>query len=79
MFEVINEIMNEHPLLKIIIGIDANHFMKNHDTRGLEVIPATETEHTSTKKRTFVQAQFSKADIMTSAVKDHIITNLNIR
>jgi hypothetical protein len=49
-------------MLKIIVGIDANHFIKETNNNFLNTVPGEEVQTTSTKKRTHLQAQFHKAD-----------------
>ena len=62
MFKVLNEIRNDNPKLKIIIGIDANQDTFAHPNNKFTTFPnPANHKSTSTKKRTRVQVQFHKA------------------
>ena len=67
MFEKLKEIKQEHPLMRIIVGTDANHLLdKNNflDSEGNPIFfmtPETPDKPTTIKKRSFLQAQFKKA------------------
>lgn len=66
--------MTEYPHLKIIVGIDANQFLKSMDS--FNVFPLSQHHFTTRKRRTDMQLQFSKAGIIAQDIRDHIITNL---
>lgn len=77
MFEQLSNILDEHPLLKIMIGIDANHFIP--DTHiPFRLVPSNQEKPTTIKKRTYLQAQFKKAGEEVRAVKDHLIAKGHI-
>lgn len=82
MFETLEKILHDHPMLKLIIGIDANHFIKSEDipeVLNLKRVPETEDIPTTFKKRTYLQPQLSKADVEISEVKDLVMTNRTIK
>jgi hypothetical protein len=58
------------------MGIDANHFLNCFKIPYVQITPHVNTKPTTTKKRTFIQAQYKKAGLPVDEVKDHIITNL---
>lgn len=64
--------------MKIIVGIDSNHFLADTQNSHLEHAPFLEGKSTTVKKRSFLQAQFKKAEIAVSEVKDHIISSQEI-
>lgn len=78
-FKALEELYDEHPLMKIIIGTDANHFIGGCPTNFLNFVPKTVEEITSNKMRTHVQVQFKKAGDQSKAGKDYILTNLDIK
>jgi len=45
---------------------------------GHDIYPFSNENPTSVKRRTYLQAQYNKANVSVSEVKDHIITNLKI-
>lgn len=64
----------------VIIGVDANHFMEVPQIKGsINIVPTDKSHSTTIKKRTFIQAQLHKADIVVNEVKDHILTTLPIQ
>jgi hypothetical protein len=67
--------MNQYPNLKIVMGIDANHFL---ESKNLNIYPLTNNQITTRKRRTDMQLQFEKSGIIVQDVKDHILTNLRI-
>lgn len=84
MFETLRGIKEQHPLLKIIIGMDANHLVKHEnllDENGRQMFfltPSQPEKPTTVKKRSFLQAQFKKSGIAVSEVKDHIVASRDI-
>ena len=61
----------------MIVGVDANHFIKDPKIKGsIDIIPIDPSEATTIKKRSYIQAQYHKADQQVNEVKDHIITNM---
>jgi hypothetical protein len=76
MHKNLTEILNLFPSIKLIIGIDANHYMKDFNIPRVQIIPRDEKYPTTIKKRSFIQVQYSKAGIKINEVKDHIISNL---
>ena len=66
-------------MMKIIVGADANHFLKESPGNFLKRVPSMEAETTSTKKRTFMQVQFKKGDVEARSIKDQILSTLAIR
>ena len=67
--------------ITIIAGVDANHYIsqENQPVPNIEIFPSNKNDFTTNKKRSYLQAQLKKADVAVNEVKDHIITNLNIR
>ena len=84
MFAVLRQIKEDHPLLKILIGIDANHFLVHEnllDSEGNQIFfiaPNVPEKPTTIKKRSFMQAQYKKSGLAVSEVKDHIVSSKNI-
>ena len=80
MFAVFKEIKNDHPFLKIVAGMDSNHFLVHDnllDGEGKPVFfmtPEIPDKPTTIKKRSFMQAQYVKAGVAVAEVKDHIVT-----
>ena len=72
--EVIQSILTEEPELKVIMGIDANQFLTDLDQ--LNIYPKTNNNFTTRKRRTNMQLQFEKSEVVVQGVKDHIVTNL---
>ena len=65
--------------LTIIVGIDANHHIRDFDLSfKVNIAPLNPEESTSIKKRSYIQAQLHKADLLVDELKDHIITSLVI-
>ena len=63
----------------VIVGVDANHFIKDPKiNESIEIIPTDPSEATTIKKRSYIQAQYHKADQQVNEVKDHIITTMKI-
>ena len=80
MFSVLKDIKQEHPLLRIVAGMDANHFLdqNNLKSEGRDIFymtPSKDDKPTTIKKRSFLQAQYKKAGKAVSEVKDHIVTS----
>jgi hypothetical protein len=81
MFEILRKIKEEHPLLKIIIGMDSNHLVHHENLLNDKreqmffLTPRTQDKPTTVKKRSFMQAQFKKAGLAVSEVKDHIVAS----
>ena len=79
MFTTLKQIKTENPLLKIMIGMDANHFLEhdnllNDDGEQIFFIaPDVPDKPTTIKKRSFLQAQYKKSGLAVSEVKDHIV------
>ena len=48
-------------MLKIIIGMDANHYLAEAEKNFLNTVPDDPSMVTSTKQRTHLQVQFHKA------------------
>lgn len=75
----LNNLRKDYPGYNIILGADANSFVKNEFLdRVYSIFPTNENTITTRKKRTFLQPQFKKGDIVVEACKDHIITSLQI-
>ena len=68
------------------MGIDANHFIRpeliennvSTTTLKMHIYPSSEEEFTTKKKRSYLQAQLNKANLLVNEVKDHIITTFEI-
>lgn len=84
MFATLHKIKAEHPLLRIVLGMDSNHFIDQtllSDGEGQQqffITPVTEEQPTTIKKRTFLQAQYKKAGKEVSEVKDHVVGSREI-
>ena len=84
MFTKLKEIKKDHPLLRIVVGMDANHFldktnfMNEKQNPVFFMTPEVPEKPTTIKQRSFMQAQFKKAGIAVSEVKDHIVTTSKI-
>lgn len=84
MFKTLRSIKEEHPLLRIVIGMDANHFLVtdnflNTDGRPVfNMVPDSPERPTTVKKRSFMQAQYKKGGVEVSEVKDEIVTTHKI-
>lgn len=76
MYKVLDKILEEYPHMKIVVGMDANHFIKEHGkfTR----FPISEKDVTTRKKRTFIQLQYNKSNKLVEEVKDLLVSNLEI-
>ena len=77
MYEVLNRILTEYPNLKIVVGMDANHFLKARDS--FHTFPAEAKDITTRKKRSYFQPQFNKANKLVEEVKDLLLSNLPIK
>lgn len=62
--------------MKIILGMDANHFIKQHGN--FSRFPISEKDVTTRKKRTFIQMQYNKSNKLVEEVKDLLVSNLEI-
>jgi hypothetical protein len=64
--------------------MDANHYLDERNFRDEEgvqkffMVPDTPEKPTSIKKRSFLQAQYKKAGVSVSEVKDEIVTTHKI-
>lgn len=76
---MLDKIAKAHKGLKIIVGMDANHYVKQVllDPKTY-IVPNSGRVGTSIKKRTYIQAQLHKADQRINEVKDHIVSTLPI-
>ena len=77
MYDILTRILNESPNTKIIVGMDANHFLKAKDQ--FHTFPNAENTITTRKKRTFLQPQFNKANKLVEEIKDLLLSNLTIK
>ena len=65
--------------MHLIVGMDANHWIESFKLDKLSwIVPIESDQHTSIKKRSYIQAQLHKADVMINELKDHIISTLPI-
>ena len=71
MFKVFDSIKNDHPDIKIIVGIDANSFLQNSN---YIIYPNNKNNFTTAKKRTAMQLQTKKSNLLDIKCKDHLIT-----
>jgi hypothetical protein len=79
MFQVLGELCDAHPMIKIIIGIDANHFIGSCRTIFMNYAPKNKDEATTLKQRTYLQTQVGKAGEMVRECKDFILTNMEFK
>lgn len=81
MFKALREVRAQHPFIKIIIGMDANHLIHHENLLNEEgkqiffLTPSVPERVTTIKKRSHMQAQFKKAGLEVSEVKDHIVSS----
>lgn len=69
MVDILTQIRSEYPNLKIILGADANHYMgidKNGQARvkDLKIFPNDLSAVTTAKKRTAMQPQTHKSNLI---------------
>jgi hypothetical protein len=62
MFVVLKAIMDEYPQLKVILGVDANQPLNRMDD--ITIFPIAKEFITTSKKRTMLQVQFHKSDVL---------------
>lgn len=79
MFDDINKVLHENGGLQIILGADSNHFMRPSLCPSLNFIPDTEKASTTSKKRTYMQLQSSKANVIVFETKDHLLSTMKAR
>lgn len=84
MFKTLKMIKEAHPLIRIVIGMDANHFLEQENLMNEEgrelffMAPDNKNKPTTVKKRTYMQAQYSKAGVLVEEVKDHVVSTHKI-
>jgi UDP-N-acetylglucosamine 2-epimerase len=84
MFDTLRQIRTDHPLLKIVLGMDSNHFVdatllyNEQEQQLFFMVPTLPEKPTTVKKRSFMQAQYSKAGVEVSEVKDHVACSREI-
>jgi hypothetical protein len=61
-----------------VIGVDANHFLDPNVYSGFNFIPDVEKSSTTSKKRTWVQLQSSKSNLIVMETKDHLISTRKV-
>lgn len=74
MFNTLNQVKSQHSDTVIIVGVDANQFLPMHKHPGFGIYPVEESTITSAKKRTYMQLQTNKANVIVMDCKDLIIT-----
>ena len=67
---------SKYPLLHIIVCGDMNSCIES--VEGFNIYPNDKREFTNAKKRTMIQPQFNKGDLLSKDIKDQIITTLQI-
>lgn len=77
MFKILTKIQQNENVY-VIMGLDSNHFMSPKDYPRYNIHPAVATESTSTKKRTAIQLQTKKTNLIVMETKDQIVSDLNI-
>ena len=60
------------------MGLDSNHFMNPKTYTPYNISPDIEIESTSIKKRTAIQLQTKKTNLIVMETKDQIVTDLKI-
>ena len=78
MFEILNKIVKDHKDIQIILGIDCNHFMNPEKYTEFNITPNVETQSTTIKKRTAIQVQSKKTNLIVMETKDQIVSTLPI-
>ena len=78
MFKALEEIKEENHDLDIILGTDCNHFMSPKKYTSFNISPSMEVQSTTIKKRTAIQVQSRKTNVIVMETKDQIVTNLDI-
>lgn len=68
-------IIEKYADFEVIVGMDANSFIKPFDER-LHMFPDSPEQYTTIKKRTSMQVQSSKAEKLVQENKDAIMTTL---
>jgi len=68
----------EHPGIQIILGLDSNHFMNPDKYPDFHISPAAETQSTTIKKRTAIQLQSKKTNVIVMETKDQIVSSMPI-
>lgn len=76
LFLALEELVTAHPMLRVIVGANCSQYLAADKNNFLNTVPDTPDEQTSTKMRTYLQAQLSKAGQYTSLVKDHLFSTL---
>lgn len=76
MFATFDRILKENPGLELILGTDSNHFMDPALYKGYSFIPNQQKMSTTSKKRTWMQLQTSKANVIVMETKDHLVSTL---
>lgn len=77
MFGILRNIMLEYPTLNMIVGMDANQWINPQDF--LSSFPDSNETITTSKKRTMMQMQYHKSDILVQETKDYLMTNMLIK
>ncbi len=62
----------------IVVGADTNSFVNTSNMESFYAYPTTKMDFTTRKKRTFMQAQFNKADAINEECKDQVFSTLKI-
>ena len=70
--------MKDNKGIQIILGIDSNHFMSPDKYTDFNISPGVETESTTIKKRTAIQLQTKKTNLIVMETKDQIVSSLPI-
>lgn len=60
----LNNLRQKLPGYEIIVGADTNSFVTSKDIEDFEIFPNLNSLVTTRKKRTFLQPQFNKADVI---------------
>jgi hypothetical protein len=76
MFETIDKVLKENNNLELILGADSNHFMDPKLFPNYNFVPNTEKIATTSKKRTWIQLQSNKANVIVMETKDQLASTL---
>lgn len=72
----IESLLSDNKDKSFILGVNSNYFIEQEE---FSICPNIKEAWTSNKCRSFLQAQFDKAQLVDKSVKDHIISNCEIK
>ncbi len=60
--EILRKMRNDFAGFEVVVGVDANSYVDREGLTGYEVYPGEKSKITTSKKRTYLQAQFKKVN-----------------